>query len=278
MTQGVLLFAQNNSAVDYTKIAVYAATRVKQHLRKSVCVVTNDRAQLLKNDVNNVVDTIIELDEQSPYTKYFYDGAEKSVNLQWNNTSRSNAFILSPYDETLVIDVDYIINSPTLQYCWNQPQDFLIYKNSFDIAQWRDQQEFANVSDYSIPFYWATAFWFRKNQITESFFELVSHIKHNWHYYKYLYQIHSTNFRNDFGFSIALHMMNGFDTNGFAQHLPSKMFYITDRDYLIKMSDNTMHFLVEKEGAPGDYICLKTNNLDMHVMNKFSLLRAMENV
>jgi hypothetical protein len=278
MTQGVLLFAQNNSIVDYTKLAVYAATRVKEHLNKPVCVVTNNKAQLLINDTEKVVDCIVEIDEQSPYTKYFYDGAETSVNLQWNNTSRSNAFLLSPYDETLVIDVDYIINSPTLQYCWLQPQDFLIYKHSFDIAQWRDQQEFDHISQYSIPFYWATAFWFRKNKITESFFELVSHIKTNWHYYKYIYQIHSTNFRNDFGFSIALHMMNGFDINGFAQHLPSKMFYITDRDYLTKSVGNTMHFLVEKEGAPGDYIHLKTNNLDMHVMNKFSLLRCIENV
>jgi hypothetical protein len=278
MTQGVLLFAQNNSAVDYTKLAVYAASRVKQHLQKPVCVATNDKAQLIKNDVDSIIDVIVEIDSPSPYTKYFYDGAEKSINLQWNNTSRSDAFMLSPYDETLVIDVDYIINSTTLQYCWNQPQDFLIYKNSFDIAQWRDQQEFTHISEYSIPFYWATTFWFRKNQITESFFELVSHIKHNWHYYKYLYQIHSTNFRNDFGFSIALHMMNGFDTAGFAQHLPSKMFYITDRDYLIKSIDNAMHFLVEKEGSPGDYVYLKTNNLDMHVMNKFSLLRSIENV
>jgi len=278
MTQGVLLFAQNNSIVDYTKLAVYAAARVKEHLNKPVCVVTNNKAQLLINDTAKVVDCIVEIDEQSPYTKYFYDGAEKSVNLQWNNTSRPNAFLLSPYDETLVIDVDYIINSPTLQYCWLQPQDFLIYKQSFDIAQWRDQQEFDHISQYSIPFYWATAFWFRKNKITESFFELVSHIKTNWHYYKYIYQIHSTNFRNDFGFSIALHMMNGFDINGFAQHLPSKMFYITDRDYLTKSVGNTMHFLVEKEGAPGDYIHLKTTNLDMHVMNKFSLLRCIENV
>ena len=278
MTQGVLLFAQNNSIVDYAKLAVYAAARVKEHLNKPVCVVTNNKAQLLINDTEHVVDCIVEIDEQSPYTKYFYDGAETSVNLQWNNTSRSNAFLLSPYDETLVIDVDYIINSPTLQYCWLQPQDFLIYKQSFDIAQWRDQQEFDHISQYSIPFYWATAFWFRKNKITESFFELVSHIKTNWHYYKYIYQIHSTNFRNDFGFSIALHMMNGFDINGFAQHLPSKMFYITDRDYLTKSVGNAMHFLVEKEGAPGDYIHLKTNNLDMHVMNKFSLLRCIENV
>lgn len=278
MTQGVLLFAQNNSIVDYTKLAVYAAARVKEHLNKPVCVVTNNKTQLLINDTEHVVDCIVEIDEQSPYTKYFYDGAETSVNLQWNNTSRSNAFLLSPYDETLVIDVDYIINSPTLQYCWLQPQDFLIYKHSFDIAQWRDQQEFNHISQYSIPFYWATAFWFRKNKITESFFELVSHIKTNWHYYKYIYQIHSTNFRNDFGFSIALHMMNGFDINGFAQHLPSKMFYITDRDYLTKSVGNTMHFLVEKEGAPGDYIHLKTTNLDMHVMNKFSLLRCIENV
>ncbi len=276
MSKGVLLFAQNNSSVDYTKLAVYAASRVKKFLNVPVSVVTNDVAKLVSNDKLKIIDKIIELDEQSPYTKFFYDGASTSVKLQWNNVSRSNAYNLTPYDETLVIDVDYIVNSTTLAYCWQQEQDFLIYKTSFDLAQWRDQREFTYVSDHSIPFYWATTFWFRKTKFTESFFELVSNIKANWHYYKSTYQIHSTNFRNDYGFSIALHILSGFGTDYLIGHMPSKMYYITDRDFLVSINDITMNFLVEKEGSVNEYIHAKTHGLDVHVMNKFSLLRAID--
>lgn len=276
MTRGALLFAQNNNAVDYTKLAVYAASRIQKFLSVPVTVVTNDPTQLKINDTNNLIDKIIEVNNPSPYTKFFYDGADKSVNLQWNNTSRDDAYNLTPYDETLVIDVDYIINSSVLTYCWNQPQDFLIYKNSFDIANWRAQPEFQYVSEYSIPFYWATVFFFRKNKFTESIFILVNYIKHNWHYYKTIYQIHSTNFRNDYGFSIALHILSGLDSKYSVGHLPSKMFYITDRDFLIDIDDTKMHFLVEKENALNEYIHTKTHSLDVHVMNKFSLLRAIE--
>jgi len=276
MTKGVLLFAQNNSSVDYTKMAVYAASRVKKFLNVPVTVVTNDVNQLSKNDILKVVDSVIEVLDDSPYTKFFYDGADSSVNLQWNNTTRSNAYTLTPYDETLVIDVDYIINSNILSYCWEQPQDFLIYKDSFDLAQWRDQREFQTVSEYSIPFYWATTFWFRKSQFAESFFDLVSYIKANWSYYKSVYQIHSTNFRNDYGFSIALHLLAGLDTDYLVGHLPSKMYYITDRDFLTSVNDQEMNFLIEKEGTLNEYIHTKTHGLDVHVMNKFSLLRAIE--
>ncbi len=276
MTKGVLLFAQNNSSVDYTKLAIYAASRVKKFLNVPVSVVTNDVTKLVSNDKFKIIDKIIELDEQSPYTKFFYDGANTSVNLQWNNISRSSAYNLTPYDETLVIDVDYIVNSTTLAYCWQQDQDFLIYKTSFDLAQWRDQREFTYVSDHSIPFYWATTFWFRKTKFTESFFELVSHIKANWYYYKSIYQIHSTNFRNDYGFSIALHILSGFSTDYLIGHMPSKMYYITDRDFLVSINDSTMNFLVEKEGSVNEYIHAKTHGLDVHVMNKFSLLRAID--
>ena len=276
MTQGVLIFAQNNASIDYTKMAIYAAERVKKFLNVPVSIVTDSREQLLSHN-SNVFDKIIDINDTAYYTKYFYDGIETSVSLPWKNTSRSNCFYLSPYDETLVIDADFIINSSTLSYCWNQPNDFLIYKNSFDLAQRDNQAEFASISEYSTDFYWATVFWFRKNSNTEAFFNLVSHIKDNWGYYKFIYQIHSTNFRNDLAFSIAIHMMNGFTTGSFAGHLPGKLFYIHDMDILLSIEDTRMNFLVQHNLSPNGYIPAKSSGIDVHVMNKHSLLRVIDN-
>lgn len=273
MTQGVLLFANNNSDIAYTDLAVFAATRVKKYLDVPVSIVTDSKDSIS----SNIFDKVIEITDNSHYTKNFYDGTGSKTTLQWKNTSRSQCYELTPYDETLVIDVDYIINSSTLSYCWNQPHDFLIYSKYYDLAQWRSSSEFDHVSEYSIPFYWATVFYFRKTEINKQFFDLISHIKENWIYYKFVYQIQSTNFRNDFAYSIAIHMMNGFTNGTFANQLPSKMFYTLDTDFLVDIDNNTMKFIVEKQNASGEYIGLKTSGLDIHVMNKYSLLRYLNN-
>jgi hypothetical protein len=54
------------------------------------------------------------------------------------------------------------------------------------------------------------------------------------------------------------------------------MTYILDKDLLVDIADDKMKFLVEKEGYHGEYILVKTTGLDVHVMNKSSLLRVVE--
>jgi hypothetical protein len=132
------------------------------------------------------------------------------------------------------------------------------------------------LNQYSIPFYWATVFIFRKDNITQAFFDIVSHIKDNWEYYRLLYTIDSKAFRNDFAFSIAIHIMNDCTTGNFSTALPGVMTYILDRDLLVDQKQDSMQFLVEKEGYHGEYTLVKTCGLDVHVMNKSSLIRVIE--
>jgi hypothetical protein len=107
----------------------------------------------------------------------------------------------------------------------------------------------------------------------ETAFDIVKHIKKNWSYYKALYTIDSSVFRNDFAFSIAIHMMGG---KNFATPLPGKMNYILDRDILIDINQEHLKFLVEKNSYVGEYTAAKTTGLDVHVMNKYSLTRCIE--
>jgi len=93
-----------------------------------------------------------------------------------------------------------------------------------------------------------------------------------------LYNIEPVMFRNDFAFSIAIHIMNGKTNGEFAMELPGKMVYIQDKDILLDIKTDSLKFLVEKENHLGEYIAAKTTNLDVHVMNKVSLLRIIDNV
>lgn len=280
MTQGVLIFAFNNEQVDYVELAIYAAKRVKTFLDKPVSLVT-DSVEWLHNtfpDDVSVFDKIIESSDSTTQVKKFYDGADSYTNLVWKNSNRANCFELSPYDETLVIDSDFIINSNFLSYCWDQPHNFLIYNSYNDLASWRDTSEFDYINEFSIPFYWATVFFFRKTTPNSHFFTLIEHIKTNWSYYAKLYRLPSRKYRNDIAFSIAIHMMNGFTHGDFAYPIANKLSYVLDRDLLVSSVDTKMTFLVNKQHTSDQYTAISTNSLDVHVMNKQSLLKVIRNV
>ena len=276
MSNGALIFAHNNPIIDYTKLAVFSASRVKEFLNIPVSLVTDNKQWLLDKYPNHPFDQIFEIELEQSTHKLFYDGSLYSAKVEWKNVSRNRAYEVSPYDKTIVLDSDYIINSSILKTALEQDVDLQIYSNSFDLASWRDKTYFERINPYSIPFYWATVFVFQKNQITESFFNLVSYIKINWQYFRVLYNIETGLFRNDIAFSIAIHIMNGKTNGGFATELPGAMTYIQDRDLLVNMKDSAMQFLVEKQHHLGEYQAVKTNSIDVHVMNKQSLTRYID--
>ena len=277
MSKGAFLIARNNGHIDYVKQAVFLAKRIKKYLNIPVTVAT-DSADYLKDSFDiQVFDQIISLDYTSESNlRYFFDGALTKKTASFKNNNRASVYNLSPYDETLLMDTDYVISNSLLKTVFDSSADFLIYKKSNDIAKVRDESEFDKISDTSVDFYWATVVYFRKTDTNRIFFNLVSHIEQEWNHYRRVYQITSSLFRNDFAFSIAIHIMNGFQSGNFAQQLPGSMMYTTDKDVLYKMTEDEMMFLVEKKDYLGEYTALNTKGQTIHVMNKQSLNRIID--
>lgn len=277
MTKGFLIFAQNNSDVDYCKIASYCARRLKKFIDLPVSIVTDSKDWLLQSqpDAEKLFDKIITSFTDVKQKRRFFDGSMYSKQLQWKNLSRVEAYDLTPYDQTIIIDSDYLVASDNLSKFFDQESDVSLFRNSYDLAQWRDTSSFNYLNDQSIPFYWATVVYFKKGQFAESFFNLLKHIRSNWGYYRLLYNIDSNVFRNDYAFSIAMHIMNGcIDSN--VGTLPGKKFYTLDRDILLEADDTKFKFLIEKEKYFGEYIGVKLQDVDVHVMNKYSLSRLID--
>ena len=278
MSKGAFLIARNNGHIDYVKQAVFLARRIKQYLDIPVSVATDSIDYLESTFGTDDFDKIIKLEYASEElnSRYFFDGALSKKTASFKNANRANAYDLSPYEETLLLDTDYVISNSLLSSAFDSNSDFLIYKKSSDVAQVRDESEFDKISDTSVDFYWATVVFFRKTETNEIFFNLVKHIEQEWNHYRRVYQITSSLFRNDFAFSIAIHIMNGFQPGDFAQQLPGKMLYTTDKDVLWQMNDDKMMFLVEKKDYLGEYTAIKTSGQTIHVMNKFSLNRIID--
>ena len=278
MTKGVVLIANNNGAVDYVKQAIYCAKRIEKYLKLPVTLITDSRNYAVETS-NNVFDKIISTEYKvSNNNKIYYDGAMAHKILMFKNYSRTVAYYNTPYDQTILMDTDYLVSSDILNNCFDMTSDLMMYKDSYDVSNVRDVSEFKYISDKSIDFYWATVVYFEKTIKNDIYFNLIDHIEENWKYYQNMYDINSTLFRNDFAFSIALHIMNGFTSNNQVSiQLPGKHYYTIDKDILWNVKDNNMTFLVHKKHFDGQYTLINTNGLDVHVMNKFSLERIINN-
>ena len=275
MSNGVVCFANNNGKVDYIKQAVFLATRIRQYLNLPTTIITST-PQFITREQEKTFDKIIELNSKEYNTKKYSDGAFYHQKLEFKNIGRHKVFEMSPYENTLVLDTDYIICNNTLLESFDMNADFQIYRNGIDLASWRNYKEFEYINDKGIPFYWATVFFFRKTNETKIFFDLMEHLSNNWDHYSKVYDLASRSFRNDHLFSIAIHMMNGFTDSNWAKELPGTMYYTLDKDILETLTNSSLKFLIEKKERKGGYTLASTVNSNVHVMNKFSLERLID--
>jgi hypothetical protein len=292
MNKGILLFARNNAQIDYCKQAYFLAKRIRKYLDLPTSIVTDSTEYLLSEfpDATDVFDKIIsivwkETDLTSNTTlsktenhgvRSYQDGTMIEKKLQFKNETRTLAYDLSPYEETLIMDTDVVICNDIFKKCFDQTHNFLIYQDSYDLAEVDRSNVFKRISDTSVDFYWATCVFFRKSASNKIFFDVLQHIQENWTHYNNIFQINSPYYRNDYSFSIAIHIMNGYQKGDFAKPMPGVLYYTTDKSILWTMQKESMLLLLEKEGHKGEYTPMRIKGANVHVMNKFSLNRCID--
>lgn len=282
MTQGVLLFAQNNASVDYIKQAVFCAKKIKEHMKLPVALATDNPKYLQEKYpyYERYIEHVIPLDYyETTQKRTFRDGTMSHRSLDWKNHNRSTCYDITPFEETIVMDTDFIVNNDILLHAFEMNENFLIYRHINDLNMDRpDDYRFDKISDRSIDMFWATVFYFKKSESMKFFFDLIEHIKEDWHFYRIIYQIPNINFRNDFAFSIAIHMLNGFQRTDWPKLLPGKLWFTSDNDILVKMNGNSYTFLLDKKNWKGHYHAGSIKDANIHILNKFSLERAIDGV
>jgi hypothetical protein len=185
-SRGIVAFAYNVDSIDYVSIAKSTLELASKKLGLPYTLITDSE---LKNE---------------NYTmRHDIDTGEF---IKWRNIGRHHAYELSPYDETLVIDADYLVLDNNLNKIFNIDWDYLLARDSQALTvTWPNQ-----MGDTSLPYVWATVFAFRKTLRAKMFFDLVGRIQRNYSYYRALFNIDNRNFRNDFAFAIADVILNGY--------------------------------------------------------------------
>jgi hypothetical protein len=129
--------------------------------------------------------------------------------------------------------------------------------------------------------YWATAIYFKKSEKAEQLFNLVEYIKQNWTFYKLTYDFPGSLFRNDYAFSIAIHILNGFvDTDEYFPSLPDDAILTSldcDQFFKIKSSNEMVLFANDKKET-WKFYASKIKGLNIHCMNKISLLNHADEI
>jgi hypothetical protein len=203
MTTGALIFAFNNGHIDYLAMAEWAARNIRRHLNIPVAVVT-DRATACN------FDQVIIADSPCDNARWFDDYATR---MPWNNYLRTNAYELTPWDQTLVLDADYVVASNQLQIVIDTEQDFLAHRRAYDITGCNTVEGLNYFGDNHMPMWWATVMMFRKGKHAELIFSAMQMIRDNWAHYRNLYKNTTPTYRNDHALSIALGIVNGHTLN-----------------------------------------------------------------
>lgn len=282
--RGIIMFAHNNEEIDYFKLAVCNAHLIKENMGVHDITVVTDKFSLefgietlgkdfIDSKINNliVVDKDMEFKERNK--RPYKDTSHSTKILPFYNVNRCDAYDISPYDETILLDADYLILSDTLNCCWGHNNELMMNWKYQDIMFEREDRSIARLNELGITMYWATVVYFRKTPFAETFFNLVKHVKNNQIYYRDLYKWRGSLYRNDFSFSIAAHMMSGFIDKGFEQ-LPVTLYKSFDTDDIHSVDGLTNIVLyLEKPNSPGDFIMTRWKDVDIHIMNKWAINR-----
>jgi len=242
--QGVMVYCINTDQYRYDRIAAKTVPLLVENLGMPITVVTNEDTRPYLPVMESVDHVVIE------------NQTGNSINGKpWHNLDRHRAYDLSPYDKTLLVDIDFFCYSDNLLTLFDTDHDFLVHDQVHDVTG-KDSYNFRRAS--AIPMVWATLIFFKKSMYARAIFDMVGYIKANYQFYCDLYRIDFTNFRNDYAFAIALQQINGF---GSYPVIPTKLCTLPARAKVTSVNDKGLTWHVD--GGQG-----KLEDTDVHVIDK----------
>lgn len=262
MSKGILLFAFNIENVNYYEMAVATAKRINHFLNLPVTLITNE--QSLPEIAHYTFDNVIIAPEDSTN--------KKGKNI-WLNKGRYRAYELTPYDETILLDTDYLVNSNRLIQLFDLYDDFMCAKTVSFLMSDKDEQEI--ISQYSFTTLWATVMIFRKTPRVKQIFECLEIVQKNYVHYASLYHFASGMYRNDYAITIALRIVNG-HANDNKDYIPWNLIHLGKEITAHRTNDmqfNTEYMLLNND-EKRKYIHIK--DIDFHCMSKSNFMELVD--
>ena len=243
MTKGVLLYADRR----YWKMAVCVCLMVKNHLKVPVAVVTPAGVPPRENPFDQIIESNI-----------------------LGRVARLWAYLHSPFDETLLLDADYMILNDSFKHVWGSQEPLLVNHN----IRYLDGSPAVPADRYmahnNTRLYWMTAIYFRKSPFVYRVFKLMAHVRECWEYYRFVYGFGGRDYRNDFALSIALHVLSGF--GDYTASLPvDYLTFAKHGDKLLDVNWDKMVWLHQDSKS-----IVNTGTLNVHCLDKVELEKHLD--
>jgi hypothetical protein len=184
-------------------MASWTAENIRRHLGIPVALVTDQPTKLKFEQV------IIQA-SAGDNGRWFGD---YGTNVVWRNQTRANAYELSPWNQTLVLDADYVVASDQLKTVLASPEEFLAHRWAYDITGINNFDGLNYFGTYHMPVWWATVMMFRHSDYAKLLFKTMAIVRDNWAHYRNIYKNSNGTYRNDHALSIALGVVNGHTLN-----------------------------------------------------------------
>jgi hypothetical protein len=282
--KGVLLIAYNNGKIDYEKLAIIAAANVKRHMKNNHVTLLTDMNtfEALKNELepSQLAETfdhiIVEDIQHERNTRMHRDSPWTEFSTQFNNKNKHSIYQKSPYNQTLMIDVDYLVGNDSLDVIFDTDYELAMYKNAISVRNYKPRIWEQKLHPDGIDMWWSTVvYWRSDSEVAKLFFGIWEHVKENYQYYKWLYKFPGVLFRTDYAASIAAHILNGHSTGNTVSELPGKVMRFSEQiDDVVEIKTlNDYVLLCPDPKELWKNICSRIANENIHVMNKMAILR-----
>ena len=238
-----------------------------------------DSGSLSYSQKSNVFDNVIihEKREATPNVRNYYDTPYANYKAQFNNLNKHEVFELSPYDQTILFDVDFLVNNAILNLAFDVNSPIQLYRNAQTLKNTEpDHNLDRRLNDVGIPLYWSTIIYFDKSPMSKMFFDMWAHVKENYDYYQSLYKFPEGLYRTDFAVSISMHLLKNFIeyTDDLFAELPgSPMKYMAYKDDIASVDKNGIVFFANDYKEEWNNILTYSEGENLHMMNKRAIDR-----
>ncbi len=286
--QGICIFAYNNDQLDYTQFAIIAASYAKRNMDNiSVTLITDDGTQeWMRNNIDwALIDRcfnhiVLDNTEQKKNYRKHMDSPWTEFNAQFNNSNKHLVFDLTPYEKTLLIDVDFLIMNDFYQYLFDTDEPVAMHRYAQYIGGDMPYRNEITLNDAGVNHWWSTVVYFDQSEESKLFFDTWAHVKEHWEYYSLLYQFPKMLFRTDFCVSIASHLMNGCNNDSWIHDFQNQpLLNMDQKDDIIEMNSvQDFVFLKHDRAEQWKNYLVRHTDQNLHIMNKRALARYYENI
>jgi hypothetical protein len=281
--RGVCFFAYNNNQIDYIALTMIAARYVKRYLGLPVCVITDEGThgwmnQTYADEAEKYVDfVVITKDNMKQNMRKHWDSPWTEFAAQFNNSNKHKIWDYSPFEKTLLLDIDYIVKTDFLLQAFEY-NGVAMFDHALSIRNDLPYPNERRLYDIGVKMWWSTVVYFDRSEFSKLFFDTWAHVADNYDFYQYLYNFPGTLFRTDYCVSIAAHILHGMEDIPIIHNFDNQpMYYMSQQDDIhgINNEQDWIFFATDtKENWKN--ILVKHSNLDLHVMNKRALGRIRE--